>query len=60
MFVVFRGYAVVNISIASLIVLDILNAIERMREDDSRVFTAREALNMVLISDDFPVPVCES
>ena len=46
----------VDIGRASLIVSNVLNAIEQLSDNSSSRYTAREALNMALISDDFPVP----
>ena len=46
----------VDIGRASFIVADVLNAVEQLINNSSSRYTAREALNIALISDDFPVP----
>ena len=46
----------VDVGRASFIVSDVLSDVEQLRNNGSRGYTARDALNMALISDDFPVP----
>jgi hypothetical protein len=58
MLVVRRGYSFVYIGRALFVMLDILNAIWDAEQwhDGERGHTARDALNIALISDDFPTP----
>lgn len=55
-FVVFRGDFLIDISLAGLIVLDFLIAVESVEASHNRGYTAREVLKIALMSDDFPVP----
>ena len=56
MFVVGRNDSFVDIDRARFIVSDVLDAVEQLIYNGSRGYTVREALNIALISDDFPVP----
>jgi hypothetical protein len=55
-FVVRRCDSFVDIGSACFEMLDILNLIKLLMGNNDRRYTAREALNITLISDDFPTP----
>lgn len=61
MLVMRRRDSCVNIGRASFVVmLDILSTVELPEYTGNRWYTAREALNIALMSDDFPTPDCQS
>ncbi len=55
-FVVRRCDSCVDIGCACFEMSDILNFVKLLMVNSDRRYTAREALNIALISDDFPTP----
>ena len=53
-----RRDSVVDFSVTSFIVLDLLGEVQRQNDNCYRGYTAREALKIALIRDDFPIPDC--
>lgn len=55
-FVVRRCDSCVDVGSACFKMSDILNLVKLLMGNNDRRYTAREALNITLISDDFPTP----